>query len=125
MQLIDVEFESLTATVETEDHQHKQVLKNVSGSVTAGQMLAIMGPTGCGKSSLLNALSGRFDGDLEGWITFNRQPGTSAMKRLIAYVTQDDVLPPVLTVHEMLMFHTRLRSNEPLQTSQIQISDST
>merc|ERR1712159_141714 len=62
--------------------------------------------------------SGRFDGDLEGWITFNRQPGTRAMKRLIAYVTQDDVLPPVLTVHEMLMFHTRLRSNESLQTSQ-------
>eukprot|EP00658_Telonema_sp_P-2_P078338 TRINITY_DN7309_c0_g1_i3.p1 TRINITY_DN7309_c0_g1~~TRINITY_DN7309_c0_g1_i3.p1 ORF type:complete len:578 (-),score=125.25 TRINITY_DN7309_c0_g1_i3:227-1960(-) len=76
-------------------------------------MIAIMGPTGCGKSSLLNALSGRFDGELRGELLFNGQPGSSAMKRKMAYVTQDDVLPRVLTVREILMYHAQLRIDKP------------
>lgn len=37
----------------------KQILKNLNGIVRPGQLLAIMGSTGAGKSSLLDALAMR------------------------------------------------------------------
>ena len=46
----------------------KTVLSDVSGHALPGQLLAVMGPTGSGKTSLLNALAGRLPkgGLLEG-----------------------------------------------------------
>lgn len=38
---------------------HKQVLFNQRGSIKLGEMVGIMGPTGSGKTSLLNVLSMR------------------------------------------------------------------
>jgi len=37
----------------------KQILKDLSGAAEPGELLAIMGPSGGGKTSLLNALSRR------------------------------------------------------------------
>lgn len=37
----------------------KQILDNVAGSVGSGRLLAIMGPTGAGKTSLLRILANR------------------------------------------------------------------
>jgi ABC-type multidrug transport system ATPase subunit len=36
----------------------KQVLKGVSGTFKSGELTAIMGPSGAGKTSLLNLLTG-------------------------------------------------------------------
>jgi len=35
------------------------ILKGVSGSVSGGQVCALLGPSGAGKTSLLNVLAGR------------------------------------------------------------------
>lgn len=37
----------------------RHLLRNISGTVSSGQLLAIMGPTGCGKTSLMNVLAGK------------------------------------------------------------------
>ena len=37
----------------------KTILSDLSGHVLPGSLLAVMGPTGSGKTSLLNALAGR------------------------------------------------------------------
>ena len=37
----------------------KSILKNISGGVNSGHVLAIMGPSGAGKTSLLDLLAGR------------------------------------------------------------------
>lgn len=42
------------------DSHFKQILKNVSGHAKAGELTAIIGPSGSGKSSLLNLLSKRY-----------------------------------------------------------------
>ncbi|CAG2173486.1 unnamed protein product, partial [Oppiella nova] len=46
---------SFTKTIRTP----KEILRNVSGEVKAGQLLAIMGSSGAGKTTLLNVLTAR------------------------------------------------------------------
>ncbi|CAH0380378.1 unnamed protein product [Pelagomonas calceolata] len=86
-----------------------QALAPCSGDVEAGQAVALMGPTGCGKTSLLNALARRgpvgggqvWYGDDLAW--------SSALKRHVAFVEQDDLVFEGLTVRETLAFSARLR----------------
>ena len=35
-----------------------EILKNISLSVSSGEIVGIIGPNGCGKTTLLNAVSG-------------------------------------------------------------------
>jgi len=85
----------------------KAVLLDVSGRVKAGQVSAIMGASGCGKTSLLNVLAGRVQavkkGELTGRLLTNgkvREEGE--FRKLMGYVTQDDTLYASLTVQETL-----------------------
>ena len=89
----------------------KTILDNLTGQVTPGRLLAIMGPTGSGKTSLVNALAGRLQvgGNLEGEILVNGQPRGRAFRSISAYVMQDDVLFSNLTVRETFEFASRMR----------------
>lgn len=71
-------------------------------------MLAIMGPTGSGKTSLLNVLANRCttvkNSSLTGTLTANGTSyNTKAFARLSSYVMQDDAMFAALTVKETLM----------------------
>nr|DAD46025.1 TPA_asm: hypothetical protein HUJ06_004255 [Nelumbo nucifera] len=85
------------------------ILNGVSGSVSPGEMLALLGPSGSGKTTLLTALGGRLGGKLGGSITYNGKPFSVLVKRMTGFVTQDDVLYPHLTVTETLVFTALLR----------------
>ncbi|XP_028806842.1 ABC transporter G family member 22-like [Neltuma alba] len=76
-----------------------------------------MGPSGGGKTTLLNILSGRtkFNG---GSITYNDEPYTKSLKQRIGYVTQDDVVFPHLTVKETLTYVALLRLSKDLSMTQ-------
>ncbi|KAH7332371.1 hypothetical protein KP509_20G084300 [Ceratopteris richardii] len=89
----------------------KEILHGITGSVGAGEMLAMMGPSGSGKTTLLNVLGGRRSNPqwLTGSILYNDVPYTKNLKRRIGFVTQDDVLFPHLTVRETLTFSALLR----------------
>jgi ABC-type multidrug transport system ATPase subunit len=88
----------------------RTLLHGVSGSVAPGEFLAIMGPTGCGKTTLLNVLSLRVTKGVEGQLLYNGRPARlKELKRHIAYVLQDDVLFPNLTVWKTLLLTARLR----------------
>lgn len=90
----------------------KVILNDVSGAAFPGEVLALMGPSGSGKSSLLNALSGRSSFD-SGVITINGKAMTGhSMKRLmskIAYVKQNDIFFGHLTVRDQLTYTALLR----------------
>lgn len=56
------------------------LLQGITGSVNPGEILALMGPSGGGKTTLLNVLSGRakLNG---GTVTYNDQPYTKSLKQ--------------------------------------------
>ena len=76
-----------------------------------GETLAIMGPSGAGKSTLLDVLA--FRKTTGKWTQDVRLNGALLQKRTFVkesgYVTSDDLLPPELTVREMLRFAAALR----------------
>ena len=87
----------------------KQILFDLSGVFRPG-MNAIMGPTGSGKSSLLDLLADRKDRQgLHGTILLNGQRQGDDYKYRVGYVVQDDIVSPMLTVRENLMFSANVR----------------
>ncbi len=52
----DIEFENVTLNL-----NNTEILSDISLSIKAGETVAIMGPTGCGKTSLINLIPRLFD----------------------------------------------------------------
>ncbi|KAG6831214.1 hypothetical protein H0H92_012011 [Tricholoma furcatifolium] len=101
-------------------HDEKTVLDNVSGTVKAGQIMAILGPSGAGKTTLAEILAGkRKSGTVVGNVRFPTRNGSaSTTAPRIGFVPQQDILPPTLTVYEALMFAARLRLPENIQDAE-------
>ncbi|KAJ1898634.1 hypothetical protein LPJ66_002624 [Kickxella alabastrina] len=104
-------WSNLDYDVKTKQHGVRRILHGLSGNIYSGELVAIMGSSGAGKTTLLNVLSGRVQGGrLYGDIQFNgakRNPHT--FKRLLAFVEQDDLMFPQLTVEETLTASAELR----------------
>ncbi|KAL7877559.1 hypothetical protein SRHO_G00042020 [Serrasalmus rhombeus] len=87
-------------------------IKDLNLRVHSGQMLAVIGSSGCGKTSLLDIITCRDEGGTKqsGEVLINGKPFTpSLVKKSIAHVRQDDRLLPHLTVRETLLFVAQLR----------------
>ncbi|KAJ8635712.1 hypothetical protein MRB53_009979 [Persea americana] len=99
----------VASRLKIEHPNYKHILKGITGSVSPGEILALMGPSGSGKTTFLKILGGRMPENVKGTITYNDIPYNPALKRRIGFVTQDDVLLPQLTVEETLVFAAFLR----------------
>ncbi|KCV68816.1 hypothetical protein H696_04233 [Fonticula alba] len=96
----------------------KVILDKVSGQAQPGRLLAIMGPSGGGKTSLLDSISGRLR-TRGGTVTVNGGPMPSHFRLLASYVMQDDLLFESLTPRELLTFAARVRLSSSLSTKDI------
>lgn len=96
---------------------NKSVLSNISLEILADSSCALMGPSGSGKSSLLNVLTGRAlqYGEVSGQMSANNEPIPEGLesnlktKNASGFVPQDDVMHTELTVYENVYFSARLR----------------
>ena len=99
----------------------KRILDGVSGIFGPAECIACMGPSGSGKTTMLNALTGVIR-PTHGTISANGQPFDGAtMRRFSALVPQDDLLTPILTVHEALMEAALFRSGLGLVARQARV----
>ncbi|KAL6998273.1 ABC transporter G member 20 [Sarracenia purpurea var. burkii] len=93
------------------DCNRKVLLNDVSGEAREGEIMAVLGASGSGKSTLIDALADRIAKEsLKGTFTLNGEVLESKLLKVIsAYVMQEDLLFPMLTVEETLMFSAELR----------------
>ena len=83
-------------------------MHNLSFNLHNGELLAIMGGSGTGKTTLLSLLNGSMKPQ-EGTITINGHDiSEPEAKDLIGYVPQDDLLIEELTVYQNLWFTAKL-----------------
>lgn len=86
-----IEFKNLWFSYENE----KYVLKNISFKVTPGRLIAIVGPTGAGKTTLVNLLTRLYEIE-KGEILFDgidiRKIKKESLRRILGMVLQDTAL---------------------------------
>lgn len=101
----------------------KHLLKNVTGVAYSGELLAVMGASGAGKTTLMNCLSFRSPPGVKvssnSIRALNRIPVNSEQLRSqCAYVQQDDLFIAALTTREHLIFQAMLRMGRKIPYSQ-------
>ncbi|KAG6466372.1 ABC transporter G family member 5-like [Zingiber officinale] len=105
--------------MEAELGRTKTLLNSISGEAREGEIFAVLGASGSGKSTLIDALANRIAREsLQGSITLNGEKLEGRLLKVIsAYVMQDDLLYPMLTVEETLMFSAEFRLPRSLSAS--------
>ena len=86
----------------------KTVLRDVCGVMHSG-LNAIMGPTGSGKTTLMDILADRKDKRCLTGRVFMNGTTPSSLKHMTGYVTQDIFLQDMITVRESIFFSANLR----------------
>ncbi|RCN28073.1 hypothetical protein ANCCAN_26189 [Ancylostoma caninum] len=92
--------------------RRRPVLRKVSGVALPREVLAIMGSSGAGKTTLMNILAFQSSKEVEsnGAVLVNGKAMTKyEMRRMSAYVQQIDLFCGTLTVKEQLMYSALLR----------------
>ncbi|KAF5374447.1 hypothetical protein D9615_009108 [Tricholomella constricta] len=99
-------FSSLTYTLGS-----RVILDNISGCVKPGQVMAIMGASGAGKSTFLDILARkRKRGAVSGTTLVNgREVADAEFKGVMGFVDQEDTLMSTLTVYETVLYSALLR----------------
>lgn len=91
-------------------YQQRVILNDLHGAAFPGQVMAIVGPSGAGKTTFIDILAGRKNtGVVSGTISINGRPRDKSFKRISGYVLQDDKMLGTMTVKEHLMFAADLR----------------
>ncbi|RZC70460.1 hypothetical protein C5167_033595 [Papaver somniferum] len=105
---IEISFRDLTLTLKG---KNKHLMRCVTGKIMPGRVSAVMGPSGAGKTTFLNALAGKATGCKKtGLILINgNDESIHSYKKIIGFVPQDDIVHGNLTVEENLMFSAKCR----------------
>eukprot|EP01104_Vermistella_antarctica_P020019 TRINITY_DN827_c0_g3_i1.p1 TRINITY_DN827_c0_g3~~TRINITY_DN827_c0_g3_i1.p1 ORF type:complete len:273 (-),score=58.55 TRINITY_DN827_c0_g3_i1:101-919(-) len=104
---------------------NKLVLDSVSFHVKPGTMTVVLGAPGCGKTTMIRLLANLVrNGDISGDITFNGvTPNPRDYHRKVAYVRQDDIHQPQLTVRETLFFAAQCQMPETSTVKEVELRE--
>ncbi|MBT7902668.1 ABC transporter ATP-binding protein [Candidatus Woesearchaeota archaeon] len=91
------------------------VLNNLSLEIKSGEIIGLIGRSGCGKSTFLKILIG-FYGANSGTISYNGENITGKLKvlrSLVGYTTQENSFYNKLTIYENMKYYARLYGFRP------------
>lgn len=116
---VNIRFENLSLDL----HNGTNVLAGVTGEFAPSRCVAIMGPSGAGKTTFLNVLTGKATyGKPGGKIFVNQKEiDTKSIKSVMGFVPQDDIVHDELTVREQIQFSARLRNKVGTPRSKIRL----
>ncbi|KAG5681538.1 hypothetical protein PVAND_010960 [Polypedilum vanderplanki] len=121
---INISFDNINYTTKIGffKRNDKHILKNLSGEFRSRQLTAIVGPSGSGKSSLMDILSGYNVGkNVTGSVKVN---GTirdqKQFRHMSSYIMQDHIQHPLLTVKEAMKFSANLKIGKELSSEEKQ-----
>lgn len=102
-------FSNISYTLQS--NPNNPILEGITGSVKNGQVLAIMGASGAGKSTFLDILARKQKrGIVSGEVLVNgRAIPDSEFKKVMGFVDQEDTLMSTLTVYETVLYSALLR----------------
>lgn len=83
------------------------VLDDISFQVESGQFLCIVGPTGCGKTTFLNSLTGLYD-ITAGEMLIDQEP-INLHKHNVAYIFQEYSTMPWLNIEENIAYGLNIK----------------
>ena len=90
------------------------VLKGVSYDIEQGKIVGLLGPNGCGKTSMIKSIVGLIN-DYEGKILINgKEPGVES-KKIIAYLPEKNYLPNWMTPKSAIKYMADFYDNFDMQ----------
>ncbi|HSR67755.1 MAG TPA: ABC transporter ATP-binding protein [Acidobacteriota bacterium] len=95
----------------SKSYQGRPAVQEVSFCVQAGQSVALLGPNGSGKTTILRCVAGLLKVD-SGSISIaglRQSRNNRQVRRHFTYLPQQASFPPVLSASEIIAFHARLR----------------
>lgn len=93
---------NLSKRVRLKDGSDLEILRDISMHCKVGEIVALLGPTGCGKTTLLRLLAG-LDGDCSGAINLNGEEHCG-INSAITLMFQQHALFPWMTLEENILF---------------------
>ncbi|MDO4622791.1 MAG: ATP-binding cassette domain-containing protein [Eubacteriales bacterium] len=100
----------------------KCLLNHVNLDVESNDFIAIIGGSGAGKTTLMNAISG-FDQDFKGQVLFNgidMKREFNSLKDMIGYVPQQEIIYENLTLHNMLYYTAKMKMPKDTDRKEIE-----
>ncbi|MDR3676121.1 MAG: FHA domain-containing protein [Acidobacteriota bacterium] len=101
--------------------QPKLLLDDLSLVVKPKELIGLLGPSGAGKTTLMNALNG-FVKPTSGKVLYNGvdlYQNLDAMKSTIGYVPQEDIMHRQLSVRKCLYYAAKLRLSDDISDDEI------
>ena len=99
----------------------RYILQDVNLDIGSNEFVAIIGGSGAGKSTVMNAISG-FDKEVTGLITcdgMDMHKNFTTLKNIIGYVPQEDIIYNNLTLRRMLYYTAKLKMPKDVSNQEI------
>lgn len=108
---IEVQVKNVSRVVSSKKEGKKKILDNISLTIEKGDLVAILGGSGAGKTTFMNCING-FEGPTEGTVLIDGvelYKNYQTLKSRMGYVPQQDIVHDNLTLKDMLTYTGKLR----------------
>jgi len=113
----ELSFHNVNVSVKLAGGRTKKIVNNVTAAAVSGQLFAVLGPSGGGKTTLIDVLAGNIATQcgccnklsVEGTVSLHGRELSQRQRRTaFAYIHQDDILLNSATVREYMVFNAEI-----------------